>query len=135
MAGWTWISVTPGCNAAIASKTRAELPGAPVVVEMVREDHAFVGGELPEREAGPFSGDRGGQANRQSVLVGQFEIDVEEFRAQRDGGEVRRKVGDVDAPRHRTFDLGSKFAQDFGVVGVLPEILERARKSTFTGQK
>ena len=52
MAGWTWISVTPGCRSRIAAYDALAAAGPPVVVEVVGEDDALLGGQAAEREAG-----------------------------------------------------------------------------------
>ncbi len=104
--------------------------GAPVVIEVVGEDHTFVRGESPEREAGLLGRDRRREADGQRELDGQFEVDVEELRPQRDGRQVRGEVGDVDAPSEGALDLGLQLTQDFGRIGMLPEVLERPGEAT-----
>ena len=46
---------------------------------------------------------------------------------------MRGEVGDVDVPREGPFHLGAQFAEHLGVVGVLPQVLERAREPALTG--
>ena len=96
--------------------------GAPVVIEVVGEDHALVGGQMTERESGLVGGDGRRQADGQAELDGELEIDVEELGPQGDGREVRREVGDVDAPGDGPFDLGAALAQHLFGVGVLPQV-------------
>ena len=118
--------MTPGCERVDRRVDPLGAAGAPVVVEVVGEDDALVLGEASERESGLLGGDRRRQPDRQRELDGQFEVDVEELGTQRDRGEVRREVGDVDAPREGPLDLGAQLAQDLGVIGVLPQVFERA---------
>ena len=102
--------------------------GAPVVVEMIREHHALVRGEVAEREAGLVLGDRRRQPDRQSELDSQLQVHVEELGAECDRREVRCEVGDVDVPCQGTLDLGAALAQHFFRIGVLPEVVDLTRK-------
>jgi hypothetical protein len=68
-------------------------------------------------------------------LARELEVHVEELGSQRDHREVRRQVGDVDAPRHRALDLGAALAQHLGRVGVLPQIVDVAREAALARQQ
>ena len=76
-----------------------------------------------------------GQPDGQAELDGQLEVDVEELGPQRDGGEVRGEMGDVDAPRDGPLDLGTALAQHLGRVGVLPQVVERSGEAAFARQQ
>ncbi len=93
IAGWTWISVTPGCERVDRSVHPVGAAGAPVVVEVVGEHDALVLGEAPEREAGLLGAHGRRQPDRQRELDGELEVDVEELGAQGDRGEVRARGG------------------------------------------
>jgi hypothetical protein len=99
---------------------------------MVGEHDAFGSGEIPERKACDRRGDCRGKANRQGELDRELEIDIEELGTQRDRSEVGCEMGHIDAPCHRSFDLGAAFPAHFIGVGVLPQIVDGARKSTLT---
>jgi hypothetical protein len=101
------------------------------VVEVVREDDTLVGGELAERESGPLGRDRRRESDRQRIVDGEVEVHVEELGPQRDRGEVRCEVGDVDAPSQGPVDLGLQLATHLGQVGVLPQVVERAWEAPF----
>ena len=83
-------------------------PGSPVVVEMIGEHHALVGGELAERESRLLGGDGRREPDRQPELTRQLEVHVEELGPQRDRREVRGEVGRVDAPHDRALDLSAR---------------------------
>ena len=109
--------------------------GAPVVVEVIGEDHALVGGQLAEREPGLLGGDGGRETDRELELARQFEVHVEELGSQRDRREVRGEVGRIDAPGDGALDLGAQLAQHLGRIGVLPEVARVAWEATFARQQ
>ena len=96
------------------------------MVEVIGEDDPFLSREETEREPGLIGADGRRQADRKAELDGQIEVHVEELGAQRDGGEMWREVGHVDAPRNRPFDLGPTLAQHFFGIGVLPQVTDVA---------
>ena len=42
-------------------------------------------------------------------------------------------MGDVDVPGERPLDLSPQLTEDLAVIGMLPEIFQRARETAFTG--
>ena len=42
-------------------------------------------------------------------------------------------MGDVETPRDRPLDLGAQLAEHLGMVGVLPQVFERAGKAALAG--
>ena len=130
-----WISVTPALNESRAANVRSRLPGRQSWSKWSGKTTACLGGEAPEREAGALLGDRRRQADRQGEVDGELEVDVEELGPQRDRREVRREVGDVDAPGQGPLDLGAQLAADLVGVGVLPEVVDGRRESTVTGEQ
>ena len=86
---------------------------------------------MAKRETRLIGGDGGRQPHRQSELDGELEVHVEELGPQRDGGEMRCEVGDVDAPRQSSLDLGPALAQHLFGVGVLPQIGDVPREPGF----
>ena len=126
MAGWTCISVTPGRSCAISREDALPAAGPPGVVEVVGEQHALLRRQGTEGEAGlPFA-DRRGQADREPEVHGQVEVDVEELRPQRHGGQVGSEVGDVETPLERPLELRPALAPDLLLVGVLPQVVDAA---------
>lgn len=135
MDGWTWISVTPTGQAAHRVVDPLAATRSPVVVEVIGEHDAFLRGQPAEGEPGLLGGDGGRQADGQAELARELEVHIEELGSQRDHREVRRQVRDIDAPRHRAFDLRPALAQHLRRVGVLPQIVDFAREAAFARQQ
>ena len=110
-------------------------PRSPVMVEMVGKHDAFICGQFPERKPSLFRRDRRGQADRQAKLDSEFQVDVEELGTQCDHAQMWCQMSDIESPQNRSFDLGTAFAQDFGRIGMLPEVVDISRKATLSGQQ
>ena len=98
------------------------------VHEMVGVHDAFVSRELPVRETDQTLGARPGHAQREPAVDCHLEVHVEELGAQLQRPHVRVEVRDVEAPIDRPFDLGPALLPDLVEVGVVPDVLDRARE-------
>ena len=97
--------------------------------EVVGEQHALVGRQLAEREPDRPLGRRARQPDRQPELDREVEVDVEELGPQLERAHVGVEVADVEAPQDRPLDLGPQLAADLVEVGVVPQVLDRAREA------
>ena len=100
--------------------------------QVVREQDTFVGGELAEGEPDRPLGGGTRQPERQAELDREVEVDVEELGAQLERTHVGVEVADVVAPQDRPLHLGPQLAADLVEVGVVPQVLDRAREAAVT---
>ena len=69
---------------------------------------------------------RARQPDRQPELDRELEVDVEELGPQLHRPEMRREMGDVEAPQDRSLDLDAALAPDLVEIGVVPEVVDGA---------
>ena len=102
---------------------------------VVDREHALLGGQCPEREAGHGLGVTALEADRQAVLDREVEQHVEELGAVLEGAEVCAEVADVEAPQDGPLELGSTLGPGLVEVGVVPEVAHRPREAAVTVQE
>ena len=66
---------------------------------------------------------------------GQLEVDVEELGPQLQRAHVGVEVADVEAPQDGPLDLGPALAADLVEVGVVPDVLHRAREPAVAAEQ
>ena len=69
------------------------------------------------------------ESQRQAELDGELQVDVEELGPQLQRAHVRVEMADVEAPQDRPLDLRPQLAAHLVEVGVIPDVVDRAREA------